>query len=332
MRKMSLSVLAPSLLLLLMSPGFLAAQEEPEVPTTEEEGSEKEKTWTNDSDLSLVVTSGNSNADTFGFRNTFEKVWERSRFQLRLSGTRSNTSDDKFRLVDPGFSWEPGEDPPPVTTSLVEPTSEPDVEQYFIEGRYDAKITERLTWNVGASWDRNRDAGILSRTIVFGGLGNIWWDRDDLAFNTSYGLSYTDRRDETPDPEQDDSFAGFRFNWQYMNEWTKTTTYKNDWTINSNISDPRDFSFDMLNLVTVSMTDHLALQVSLQWLYNNVPALEDLDVVAQVRLVDPDGIPGNGDEYYETVEDGGISIDVGTVQERKKKLDTVFNTSLVVSF
>ena len=311
---------------------MLSAQEDSGEPVAEETAPAETKSWSNEADLSLVVTDGNSDAQTFGFRNQFQRHWDRSRFQLKLSGTRSKTADDRFRLVDPGFTWEPGGDPPPVTSTIVEPDTEPDVEQYSAEGRYDAQITERLTWNVGASWDRNLDAGIESRTTLFGGLGNIWWDREDLKFNTSYGLSYTDRRDVTPDPDRDEQFAGFRFDWQYLNMWGKATTYRNDWTINANVSDPQDFSFDMINSIAVKMTDHLALKVSLQFLYNNIAALEDLDVVAMVRLVDPDGVPGSGDEFYETVESGGIALDVGSVQERKEKLDSIFNASLVVTF
>ena len=331
-RTFPLYAIAVTLLLAASWPRTLTAQEESEEATAEEGAEAETKSWTNESDLSLVVTEGNASAQTLGFRNLFQKHWQKSRFQLKLNGTQSKTAESSFRLVDPGFTWEPGEDPPPVTSTVIEPESEPDVEQYFIEGRYDSQITERLTWNVGASWDRNLDAGISSRTIVFGGLGNIWWDREDLLFNTSYGLSYTDRQDVTPDPERDDQFTGARFNWQYMNMWGKVTTYRNDWTINTNISDPQDFSFDMINSVAVKMTDHLALKVSLQFLYNNIPALEDVDVVAVVRLEDPDGIPGNGDEYFETVADGGLTLELGTVQETKQKLDTVFNTSLVVSF
>ncbi len=62
-----------------------------------------------------------------------------------------------------------------------------------------------------------------------------------------------------------------------------------------------------------------------------MPALEDIDVVAEVVLVDPDGIPGNGDELFETVESGGLEIELGSVQERRReRLDTVFTTSLTI--
>ena len=72
--------------------------------------------------------------------------------------------------------------------------------------------------------------------------------------------------------------------------------------------------------------------MSLVFLYENQPALEDVDVVARVVSVDPDGTPGTGDERFETVASGGASIDLDTRQIRKRQLDTVFRTALVISF
>ena len=72
--------------------------------------------------------------------------------------------------------------------------------------------------------------------------------------------------------------------------------------------------------------------VSLRWLYNSIPALEDVDIVARVQLLDPDGIPGNGDEFFETVASGGFEVAVGEADVRKEKLDQIFKTTLVISF
>jgi len=51
-----------------------------------------------------------------------------------------------------------------------------------------------------------------------------------------------------------------------------------------------------------------------------------------VIIVDPDGIPGNGDEVFQTVDEGGIEVTIGETQVRKKALDTVFHASLVINF
>jgi hypothetical protein len=81
------------------------------------------------------------------------------------------------------------------------------------------------------------------------------------------------------------------------------------------------------------MNNHLALKASLQLLYENEPALAtDLDVIAFVELINPDGIPSSGDERYRTVTSGGTQIVVGSADARRDKLDTIVRTSLVVTF
>lgn len=281
--------------LTLALPGADAlAQKEARVP----ERDEPETGSSNSTDLSLVVTSGNANTETFGFGNTYTYRWPKSRFRLKADGVRSNTADDTFAVATGGGDFR-----------VVRPPKEPDVERYFAEARYDREITRTFFWNAGLSWDRNLDAGIINRWILFAGVGNIFWDRDDLKFNIAYGLAGTDREEETPDPEKDERFVGPRFTWDYMNQWGKLTQYDNDWTVTGNFKDIKDFTTTMTNAVTVTMSKKLALKVSLQWIYNNEPALEDVDLFLNE----------------------GMAIKLGEVDIRREKLDTTFSTSLVVS-
>jgi hypothetical protein len=290
------------------------------------------KAWSNETELSVVLTEGNSNTQTVGFKNVLGRRWTRARGQLKLEGLRTADSDDWFTQVDPGFTWEPGETPVGLTSSLVKPASEPDAENYFIEGRYDSTIREELTWNAGASWDKNEDAGIESRYIVFAGLGHLWWDQPDHKFLTSYGLSWTDRREETPDPEKDEQFAGVRLSLEYRKKFWANCTFTNETTTNMSLADTADWSADMTNGLAVAMNKWLSLRVSLRWLYNHEPALEEVDQVARLEVRDPDGIPGNGDEFFETVASGGAEFTFGETRVRREELDQVFKTTLVVSF
>jgi hypothetical protein len=97
--------------------------------------------------------------------------------------------------------------------------------------------------------------------------------------------------------------------------------------MNASFSDQEDYSISNLNALTVSVNTHVSLKVSLQWLFENVPALEsDLDVIAYVELLNPDGIPGTGDERYRTVSSGGTKLVLGSSAARKEKLDTIVRT------
>ena len=307
-------------------------------PATAQEAEKPPGPWSNSTELSLVVTQGNSSTTSFGFKDTLEHKKDRYRSRFRIDSLRTTKNDDPFLLVDSGLTFEPGEtitDPP---TSAVRPAAEPDVERYFAEGRYERNFSKKAfwtraaTWNGGASWDRNEDAGILNRYIAFAGIGNTWVNRDDLAFRTSYGASFTDREEEIEDPEKEQRFAGIRLTSDFKDKWGASTTYDNDFTFNISVEDWSDYNADLTQGLSVSMSKRLSLKLSLQFLYANEPALEEVDLIARVELVDPDGIPGNGDEFFQTVDSGGVEITLGEDSLRKKALDTTFRTSLLITF
>ena len=55
-------------------------------------------------------------------------------------------------------------------------------------------------------------------------------------------------------------------------------------------------------------------------------------MIAYVELVNPDGIPGTGDERYRTLSSGSTKLVLGSADARKDKLDTVIRTALVIKF
>ena len=62
-------------------------------------------------------------------------------------------------------------------------------------------------------------------------------------------------------------------------------------------------------------------------------ALEsDLDVIAFIEEIDPDGISGSGDERFRTLSSGGSKLVLGSADALKDKLDTIFRTALVIKF
>jgi putative salt-induced outer membrane protein YdiY len=294
---------------------------------------EEKKKWSNVTELSLVVTEGNSDTDSLAVKDKVERRWKRSRLEFTFDAVRSYSADDRYLLTDPGQTFLPGEDNPAVTaTILVDPAKDLDVEKYFFESRLTREISGTRTWNAGGSWDRNEDAGILNRYIAFGGFGNHWRDREKLDIESSNGLSYTYREEETPDPEKDKRFAGFRGTASIDYQVLTSTLLSLDFTGNVNLTDYSDYSLDTTGAVAVAMSKRVALKVSLQFQYNSEPALEDVDVKARVRVEDPDGRAGSGDEFFVTVLDGGAEFEIGEDRVRKEQLDTVFRTSLQLNF
>src|SRR5262245_21043580 len=289
--------------------------------------------WSNASDLSLVLTSGNSDSTTLGFSNKLRYRWPVARFEFEVNVVHADKSDDRFFQVDPGIEFPVGGAPSNPPTTLVTPDPTLDVANYLIRGEYQRDISPRLFWNAGASWYRNDDAGILNRYIVYAGVGNTWVDTTRRHFATSYGISYTDREEEEPDPEKDRRFAGARFGWDYTEHFNAVTTFDSDFAANVSFADVGDYSLNTTNALSVAMNRRLSLKVSLQWLYEHEPALEnDLDVIAYVEVVNPDGIPGSGDERFRTVSSGNSKLVIGSADARREKLDTVFRTALVIKF
>ena len=62
--------------------------------------------WSNSTDLSLVVTAGNSAAQTWGFTELLRHVWKDARFELEGNVVRSNTSDDRFYMIGAGIEFQ----------------------------------------------------------------------------------------------------------------------------------------------------------------------------------------------------------------------------------
>ena len=291
--------------------------------------------WSNETELSVVRTQGNAETQTFGFKNTLRRHWPSTRMRIRIDGVRARTSGEQVLVVAPGLRFPPGARPERAATHVEQIDGAPDVEQYFVEALVERTISDRFFWNAGTSWDRNRDAGIRNRYIAFGGVGNVWTEQADgggVAFSTAYGVSYTARDETEPDPARAGRFAGVRIDSDYHQRLGAAVELDSDATLNVNLPAASDYSLNLTNAVGVAISEHLALRVSLQHLYEHEPAVADVGIVARVALIDPDGAPGSGDELFETVADGGATIAFGTGPIRKNRLDVILRTALVVTF
>jgi putative salt-induced outer membrane protein YdiY len=254
---------------------------------------EKMTGWSDVAEFSWVQTAGNSESSTFGLKNKLTRTWESSKFTFKAGGIRAESTTKSYTASGD-----------PVEFEVTEETKTT-AENYYLNVRYDHKITDRFFWYAGAGWDRNRPAGIDNRYIAQGGVGNIWHDRDDLKFRTDYAATYTDQEDVFEQPGADTSFLGARFSWEYLNKFGNDTTYENVLVLDANLEESSDYRADMINSLAVAINAHLALKVSLQWLYDNEPAF------IEVPRLDP------------PPDTEALELD---------SLDSLFTASLVVNF
>jgi len=277
-----------------------ALQARAQIATAEPNRDEERKLgWSNAADFGFVRTSGNSSTSTLTFDDKLTRAWSNAELSFRGGALRTGTEDDPFAIGTPD------------DFQIIEDDSrELDVELYYLSGRYDRDITERWFWVAGAGWDRDSNAGIENRTVVYVGVGNTWRDDDHLRFKTDYAITFTRRIDEIEDPERDENLSEVRLSWEYMHQFVENTRFDSDFIFFVYGSDASDNRFNTINAVTTNVTSVLALRFSLQLLYQNFPTLEEID------LFDLD--PSNG------------GIQIGSAVVPRKKLDTVVKFSLVL--
>jgi putative salt-induced outer membrane protein YdiY len=276
--------------------GLVIAALAPAAPAAAQDAPAAPKPWSDVAEFSYVATAGNAEASTLGFKNTLGRKWERSAFELKAGGIRAEaTTTTRTVVAGPAIDETS-------STSLT-------AESYFLNGRFDRKIGDRVFWFAGVGWDRNRFAGIQNRYSGAGGVGNTWVDTETTQFRTDYAVTFTRQEDIAAPAGADDTFLGVRFSWKYVHKFGAVTTYGNDLSLDDNLDDTTDFRADMTNSVAVAMSARLALKVSLQVLYDNQPSFES--------IADPgDLLPPAGPTALAELDD----------------LDTVFTSSLVISF
>ena len=123
---------------------------------------------------------------------------------------------------------------------------------------------------------------------------------------------FTPAVEETADPRKDAHFAGARVGLDYRSRLSATVVHDGLFTANANLTALSDYSVNARSAVSVSLSRRLALRVGLQLLYEGDPAPEDVAVIARAAVLDPDGMPGSGDELFETLVDGGATITLGS--------------------
>jgi len=265
------------------------------VALAQDEG--KELGWSDTADFSLVMTGGNTEITTLGFNNNLQRKWEKALFEFKIGALRAKTTSNL------GFAvGSPGDFVVPETTAVT-------AENYYALARYDRNITKKFFWYVAAGWLRNEFAGIRNRYTGTAGVGNIWYDREKIFFRTNYGLSYTDQEDVVAVPGVDRSYPGVLLGWNLLSQFTKSAQYGNDFIYNYNSEESKDWRAIMDQWIAVSMTERLALKVSLQLLYNNDPAIREYELRPDLTS------PSTGSVF--------IQLD---------ELDTIFGVSLVVDF
>jgi hypothetical protein len=248
----------------------------------------------NNTELGLVIATGNARSTSVGLRNLYGFKWANAELRWETGWLRAASRDGERFAVGTTSAFE-----------IVEPDTAVDSHRLFSKLGYQRQISSRLDWFANFDAVRDEPSNINRQFVLAGGLGTTWRKMEQLTFRTAYGISYTD---EDLVVEGSRRFAGYRLYYGLKSKLTTSAQFDSELTTDGSFDEGDDIRFDWLNGIGVAINSRMALKTSVRVLFRNLPALEVLE------LRSPE------------------SVAIGSVQVPKQKTDTNLTTSLVIVF
>lgn len=228
---------------------------------------ERQPGWYDQAEFSLVVTAGNTQSNTFGVRNRLERVLPAARFAFDAGGLRVESgTTERVAIGTPG------------DFDVIESRdTDTKAENYFAALRYDRELSDRSYVYGSGGWVRNRFAGIDDRWTGAAGLGWKLVETEGTAFQADLAATVTS---EQPVVGASNWFGGLRLTWDLSHKLTESTMLTSALTVDDNLSDAGDLRADFENAIAVDISGALALKTGVKLLFDNQPALRDIQLLA----------------------------------------------------
>ena len=259
--------------------------------------------WTDKASLSYVSVGGNAQSTSLGFANEYLTKWADSSFAFNVAGVRVNTTTVSRAATGTSAT----------NYTLVETsTQQTTTEAYNALLRYDHKLSARTFWFGAGSWDRNRPSGLDNRYKGILGAGIAWVDSDRTKFRTDLGFGYT-KEDPLFRPEGfTDSYATWQLGAKLEQKVLESSAFSSELSLSGSAKEGRDWLGTLKNAFTTTLSKRLALKVGYDLAYRNKPNVLGIDILETPLATPP--------------------VVLGKAPVELKKLDTVFTTSLVITF
>ena len=256
--------------------------------------------WYSNTDLSFVMTQGNSKTMNFGINADLTRQWLRTAWRNNGSFVRNDVAEPSQTAVGSlgNFEVETG---PTVTKS----------ERLFFKSDLERRVTERFFWNVAGNVERDVFAGLDYRAAGAAGVGWLWQKPDNSGlFRAGVAATYTSQQEVINDPETEDDFFGARLTLDGEKRFGDRlqNSFTSNLIVDENLQDTEDLRFNWQNGLTAAMNQRVALKFGVGLIYDNQPQLVD------VALFNING------------------VEVGQVAARAEKLDLAVTASIVISF
>ena len=260
--------------------------------------------WYSTADLSFVLTSGNTRANTLGAKLTLDRRWLRTAWRNSGSFVRTTVAEPTRRAIGTNAANAEFEDGPRVTKA----------EKIYADSTFERRVTEKFFWNLGGTFDRDVFAGLDSRFLAKAGVGYLWDNREFSRFSTGVAVTYTSQNDVVDDPATEDTFVGVQFN--ALGERRFGDTYQHVFVskliVDENVQDTEDLRFNWDNSLAMAMNRRLALKVGAVLAFDNQPSFVEFPLF----IPTPQGL---------------VESNV-KVPGRAEKLDLTATVSLVINF
>lgn len=222
--------------------------------------------WAATAEVSYVVTGGNSATSALSIGTSLARKWANDSllFKTYILNSRSKTTTRTAQGTEADFDI--------IEDTIIRKVAE----NYLLSGQYDRRVSGRLAVQGGASWDRNRFAGVDDRVMLTGGFGYSVIEKPTTVIKTSAGLTYTLRQYVG---QKTESFAGVRVTTSGDRKLSKTSSFATNFVFDDNLKRTVDWRFDWTNSLTASISRSLALKLSLRTLYAHLPANQSLPLV-----------------------------------------------------
>ena len=259
--------------------------------------------WSDKASLSYVSVGGNAQSQSLGFANEYLYKWTEASFAFNVAGVRVNTT-----TIDRSATGTSATDYALAETSTTKTTSE----AYTALLRFDHKLSAQSFWFVAGTWDRNRPSGLDNRYKGILGVGNAWVEADRTKFRTDYGIGYT-KEDPLFRPEGfADSYATWQLGAKLEQKVYASSAFTSELAVSGSAKEGKDWLGTLKSAFTTTLSQRLALKVGYDLAYRNKPNVLGIDIVQTPVAAPP--------------------VVLGKAPVELKKLDSVFTTSLVISF
>ena len=253
--------------------------------------------WSDQAEVGIVATSGNSSGTNFSLGNAFKYAWTNAELTVDAKALRAESSTTNLSNPD--------------GTVRVTETKTVTAENYLLGGKYRMTIRDALYWYAGASWYKDVFAGLDGRTLAGAGVGYTILKTARHELKAEGGADYT--REVLLDDQGTHTFASAHGFMGYAFQFSQKGKLTEDLNVFDNLSDSADWRAVSMTALTAGLTDKLAVKVSYAVIYANRP--KQKTVPPDPGPFPPAAPPGTPDATF--VLDS---------------TDTVFSAALVINF